>query len=386
MGPAVLRRGGGGDGSGASSSRACPAFSSGSHTSSDHSSQAAVVQCNLLLRLDDPSLEAEFARQDPPLLRRYELAGAVYALLYGGMMASVRASSHRVHGGPHLLRNSAFLMGLPLAHLALMTAAPAAYARRRLRVQLAMRALRIGRHAAMALFSGDGRWWLAKTLDAAAHSGRGPGRTLGITLLTLPLVYLQTSLMHPLPVALQWPLMPLAIVAVWSYTWQPLVATVLRDESLAAVTAPLCSRLRLGLSLFNAGAVAAIGCCCLLQTLALAAVIFVGCLLPLAIVWPLERRARAAFVRERCGGARLEVRPPQPLAAGSGWLQRRGLELPWLAPAGEADLTAPPPAIRIRWATAAVPAAAVFVAWVWLASEFIVMMLDPHCRRLPSGA
>jgi hypothetical protein len=141
-----------------------------------------------------------------------------------------------------------------------MTAAPAPYARVRVGVQLALRALRLARHVALAWFTGgDGRWWLAKLLSVAARGGRGPGRALATLLFLLPMVFLQSQLMHPCPVALHWPAMPLAVVAVWCYTWQPLVAVALRADSLAAAVAALCSRLRVGLALVDAGTIAAFG-------------------------------------------------------------------------------------------------------------------------------
>jgi hypothetical protein len=118
-----------------------------------------------------------------------------------------------------------------------------------------------------------------------------------------------------------------------------------------------------------------------LETLALALVVLVACLLPAAISWALERRARAAFVRERCGGARLMVRPLAPATVAARWLQRRGLELPWAAPAGaEGSPDAGPHAIRIGWLTAAAPATVAVIAWIWLGSELTVRALDPECR------
>ncbi|KAI8463099.1 MAG: hypothetical protein J3K34DRAFT_527280 [Monoraphidium minutum] len=353
------------------------------------------AHADALLRLEDPRLEAAFWAH-PAGGARHDVACNLLGIGMQALFIRVHASGGRgapagapppgpapppapggalasTAGAAH-----AAVFALMLGHLLLMLAAPRAYLRHRLGVQIGLRLVRQANNVLQTVFTAQNTaWWQSRLVGR----GSDPHHALATSLLATPALFLLQALTNPCPFAAQLLLCGLSAL-IYLRGWLPICAAVWRHLARAGHAGQeLCGRVALGLAAADAATWAAWGapaglvdgpaaaarapgpaaCLCLLQTLGLSLMLLLGLALPGVVAWRAEYQGKARFLHAR--GLRLRVRA-RGLAAADAWLRARGL-----APRWEGAAAAP--------AAAAAAAAALLL---WHVSAAVIAARSAPCR------
>jgi hypothetical protein len=152
---------------------------------------------------------------------------------------------------PHL-----FLLALGLLQLAAASLAQRWYAHHRVVAQAAMCAARTAGHLYWTVLSQDSiRWWRRRVTSQHPI----PQRALAVSLLVVPLAYLQKHMMHPVPGVLM-PVFLVMDVIILLSGWLGVVGAAWSEPVMADVTTRLCGRMRLTLLLVDLTTMAVLGC------------------------------------------------------------------------------------------------------------------------------
>ncbi|GBF92025.1 hypothetical protein Rsub_04749 [Raphidocelis subcapitata] len=351
---------GSGSGSGSSAAAATPAVSA----------PRATVEAGLLLRLDDPALEAAYWQGQSADALPSDVAGCILALFlavyYLRELRPFSAEATPLVGFASL---NVVMLTTTLAQLALLFFAQPMYRRHRVRIHATMRALRLTGHVWCAVLTRDAeRFWSRRfTSD--------PRRTLWVALVGPTLSSMAFAFINPSPAAMQ-PAFTAAVVVIWCTGWLPGARRMWEEPKMVAAIGTACEHLRLWLLGLDAAAIALVGapattvgvagdsptprqCSCLLQSFSSFLMLLAAIVLPGAVHYAAELASKRQLLRAR--GLALHVRVPLLPRLGR-WLSSRGVELAWSPAVVGPGLTA------------------CALLLLWIGAEVIVLASNPACR------
>jgi hypothetical protein len=175
------------------------------------------------------------------------------------VLLSIDASDGRTSAPLTVLAPHLLLLALGLLQLAATSLAWRWYTRHRVAAQAAMRMTRTGGHLYWTVLSQNSiSWWRRRM----ASERSDPRRTLAVSLLAVPLAYLQKHMMHPVPTVLLPPFLALDVIIFLS-GWLGVVGAAWSEPMIADVTARLCGDVRFVLLLVDLSATTLLGCVCM---------------------------------------------------------------------------------------------------------------------------
>ncbi|GBF96100.1 hypothetical protein Rsub_08976 [Raphidocelis subcapitata] len=350
-----------GSGSGSSGANATPAVSA----------PWATVEASLLLRLDDPALEAAYWQEQSADALPSDAIGcllSIFLAAYYLICQKLWSAPARAEFARASMQSA--MLAATLAQLALLLFARPAYRRRRVRMHIALRALRLTGHV----------WCVVLRHDAERFWGRrfvtsDPRRTLWVAMVGPTLSSMAFAFINPSPAAVQ-PAFAAAVVFVWCTGWLPASRRMWEGPKMAAAMGATCEHLRLWLLGVDAAAIALVGapattvgvagdsptprqCSCLLQSFSSFLMLLAAIVLPGAVHYAAELSSKRQLLRAR--GLALHVRVPL-LPRLARWLSSRGVELAWSPAVVGPGLTA------------------CALLLLWIGAEVIVLTSNPACR------